>query len=155
MQEIETLDIGFAREYMGRVRSECLMLAALSGRASETRARLCHASGVSLDAVPKNPNAYGDAIPDGLVKVEELEEGAAFVDMELIRHAGELVRHVSDSRAREVCRLYYLDALSWSEVERTLNYFFSQSTLKRYANAGLLEISEMEPLARAPRHPAL
>lgn len=153
MEEIDKLNLSYAREYMGKVRAECLMLRSLSANASEARDRLRNVSGVKYDTMPKSPNAYGDAIPDGIAKVEALEEDCGLIDRGLIDHAKGLVGHIKDPKARVSCRLYYIEACSWGEAERVLG--FSQSSLKTFRNNGLLEIAEMEPLARAPRHPAL
>lgn len=153
MNEMDKLNLSYAREYMGKVRAECLMLRSLSANALEAREKLRNVSGVRFDPMTKSPNAYGDAIPDGLVKVEALEEDCGLIDHKLIDHTNGLVRHIKDPKARISCHLYYIEAYSWSEIERVLGY--SQSSLKLFRDNGLLEIAEMEPQARAPRYPAI
>ncbi len=153
MNEMEKLNLSYAREYMGKVRAECLMLRSLTANASEAREKLRNVSGVKYDAMPKSPNAYGDAVPDGLIKIESLETECGLIDYDLVNHAKGLVRHIKDSRARVSCHLYYIEACSWNEAERVLGY--SQSSLKLFRDNGLLEIAELEPQARAPRYPAL
>lgn len=153
MDEIDKLNLTYARAYMDRVRAECLMLKSLSLNALEARNSLQSVSGVKFDALPKSPNAYGDAIPDGLIKVESLEAECSLIDYDLVNHAKGLVRHIKNSKARVACYCYYVDACSWRECEQALG--FSKPSLTRFRDNGLLEIAEMEPQARAPRYPAI
>ena len=153
MDEIDKLNLSYARAYMDRIRDECLMLRSLSMNALEARKSLQSISGVQFDTLPKYTNAYGDAIPDGLIKIESLETERSLIDYDLVNHARELVSHIKDSKARVTCYYYYVDACSWRECEQTLGY--SQSRLKNFRDNGLLEIAELEPQARAPRYPAL
>lgn len=153
MDEIDKLNLSYARAYMDNVRDECLMLKSLSANAHEARESLQSVSGVKFDPMPKSPNAYGDAIPDGLIKIESLETERSLIDYDLVNHAKELIKHIEDSKARVTCYYYYVDACSWRECEQALG--FSQSQLIRFRDNGLLEIAELEPQARAPRYPAL
>lgn len=153
MNEIDKLNLTYARTYMDGVRAECLMLKSLSLNALEARKRLQSFSGTKFDALPKSPNVYGDAIPDGLIKIESLETERDLIDCDLVNHAKELIGHIKDSRARVTCYFYYVDACSWRECEQALG--FSKPSLTRFRDNGLLEIAELEPQARAPRYPAM
>lgn len=153
MDEINKLNLSYARAYMDGVRAECLMLKSLSANAIEARKRLRSVSGVQFDVLPKSPNAYGDSILDGLIKIEGLEAEYNLIDYGLVNHAKELIRHIEDSKARVTCYCFYVDACSWRECEQALG--FSRPSLTRFRDNGLLEISKLEPQARAPRYPAL
>ena len=138
---------------MQRVRNECGLLESINATVSETHKSLQSVSGVKFDPMPKSPNAYGDAIPDGLIKVESLETERSLIDYDLVNHAKELIGHIGDSRARVTCYCFYIRAYTWDRCERALGY--SRPQLIRYRDNGLLEIAELEPQARAPRYPAL
>lgn len=107
--------------------------------------------------VPGSPNAYGDAIPDGLARVDALMDATAFVDMELLERAVGVVTHALQGTARMYALAYYLGItgavglgspdyagpLSWCEMERAFGA--SRSTMSLAMREGREAIYELMP----------
>lgn len=123
-----------ALRWLGKVRREAQALGTARMQARDAYEGLLSPKGVAYQGrdLPGSPNAYGDAIPDGLARVETLMDATAFVDMELLQRAVEVVTSSLPGCARMYALAYYLGVtgavglgspgytgpLTWHECER-------------------------------------
>lgn len=109
------------------------------------RERLDLAATVYSD-MPGNPNAYGDAIPDGVIAIMEAEEAAkvslAYFEGEIAR-AREVVANVSKPEARDILKCRYLLGMSWREVEKATGY--PKRSAMRIRREALPEVFSLMP----------
>lgn len=121
--EWRRLRVAKAREYcehVGDLMTEC---GALSERARRIRERM-DVGGIAYDGPQGSPNAYGDAIPDGVAALEEaLGERDALINEAAAEVLGfqRCVQKVSDPRHRAVLDAKYVQGMTWAEVEQATN----------------------------------
>lgn len=135
----------------GRVRA----IDACRERISEAEADLL-LHGITYSDMPGSPNAYGDAMPDGVIRLIEQRE----------RHADAVAEHSAEvDRAWRLCMgggsesmrvlwLYYVQGMPWSKVAKAVHY----SERKVYAMRvdGIVELYYAMPDEwRSEKHKAI
>lgn len=134
-----------ARAYMEHVRSLGLRMQSLREEIERERSLLLP-QGVAYSSQPKSPNAYGDAIPDGLDRLQRLVEGYC---AELSGYAAERQRaHEAVSRIarperREALRGHYLAGKAWERVCVDMGY--SYRNMMNISRAALSELYDFMP----------
>lgn len=145
-----------SRAYMEHVRDACMAVRRLRMEIDAAR-ELMLPGGVSYDSQPTSPNAYGDAIPDGVARLDDMvrefaTEQAEFVGVQ--REAHEALSRIADERGRCALTFHYLLGMTWEETATKMSY--SEQHAKLIARAALVELYDHLPTAwRPPRHPAL
>ena len=145
-----------ARAYMRHVRGLHLALRRLQDEIDAARSTMS-LSGIRYDPMPKSPNPYGDAIPDGYIRVQDLIAAYATEQAECVEEqsrAHEALRMIADERGRYVLTAHYLLGRTWGEVAFETGY--SRDYVKELARAALTELFDFLPPGwREPRYPAI
>lgn len=145
-----------ARAYMRHVRDLGIAARRLQGEIDAAREMMLPGA-VRYDATPKSPNAYGDAIPDGVARLQEMIAGyltelAGYVEEQ--HEAHEALSRLADERGRTVLTEHYLLGRTWEEVAVHVGYSYPYT--KEIARAALAELADcLPPGWREPRHPAI
>lgn len=146
--EVETeTKVAKAKAYCHHVRLLDKRIKSQEEAIDDFRERLSGVSGVSYDDMPGNPNAYGDAIPDGVARLQELirkycTDLSEYMD-ELEKFERALSKLTMPDHAR-LLRLRYLRQYEWSEIAYTLTY--SQVYVRGYMHElALVELFEHMP----------
>ncbi len=131
--------------WLALVKDEARGLACTRAQARSEYGRMLSPSGICYEGrdMPGSPNAYGDAIPDGLARVEELQGSEAFVDMGLLAEAVSGITSCLHGRARLLYLAWYVGVtggvglssaafagpLTWNEMESAFG--LSKSGMER------------------------
>lgn len=145
-----------SRGYLRHVRMMCYAAARIKSDIDEAREMLLPGA-VCYDSQPGSPNAYGDAIPDGIGRLHELiaEYSGELAEMASERHeAKRALDRLSDPRGGYALSEHYLHDEPWPEVAEAAGY--SEQHVKLIARAALVELYDYLPFRyRDPRHPAI
>ena len=134
-----------ARDYLEHVRGLSRSLESRQQEIEALRSKMLP-QGIVYGGMPGSPNAYGDAIPDGIAKLEALiasycDELAACI--EEVERAHRLVESMPTNEQRDILRMRYLLGYSWERV--AVNVGYSRRTTIRRANRALCELFDMLP----------
>lgn len=116
-----------AKRYMAHVVTIRNGVRELQSEIDTLRDDLTGIRGVQYSDMPGSPNAYGDAIPDGIARLEELigeycTELAAWVDEQ--HEAHKALRSVEDGRYREILWAHYVKCDSWEQIAVDMHYSY-------------------------------
>lgn len=134
-----------ARDYLEHVRG---LSRSLESRQQEIEA--LHSKmlpqGIVYSGMPGSPNAYGDAVPDGIARLQELI--ASYCDelaecIAEVERAHRIVESLPTNEQRDILRMKYLLGYSWERV--AVNVGYSRRTTIRRANRSLCELFCMLP----------
>ena len=145
-----------SRAYMEHVRDLSLSVRRLQAEIDSAREMLMPGA-ARIDGMPASPNAYADAIPDGVADLQDLvadycAELAACVEEQRAAHAA--LSHLSGEAGRTVLALHYVSGLTWERAAAQVGY--SAPWAKEIARAALAELYDFLPPGwAAPRHPAV
>lgn len=129
-----------ARDYLEHVRGLSRSLESRQQEIEALRSKMLP-QGIVYSGMPGSPNAYGDAIPDGIARLQELiasycDELAACI--EEVERAHRLVESLPTNEQRDILRMKYLLGYSWERV--AVNVGYSRRTTIRRANRALCEL---------------
>lgn len=99
--------------------------------------------GVAYSDLPGGPSAYGDAVPDGVIRLMEARE--RYAD-ELALHSeavDEAYRLCRSSEAMHALWLHHVQGMNWPQVAKALA--MSESTVKRRRTIGTVELYRSMP----------
>lgn len=134
-----------ARDYLEHVRGLSRSLESRQQEIEALRSKMLP-QGIVYGGMPGSPNAYGDAIPDGIARLQELiasycEELAACIAE--VERAHRIVESLPTNEQRDILRMKYLLGYSWECV--AVNVGYSRRTTIRRANRALCELFGMLP----------
>lgn len=114
-----------AERYMVHVRTIKNTCRQLQDEVESLRADLTGVRGVALSDMPGSPNAYGDAIPDGLARIEEkireyCTELAEWIDVE--HEAHDAIKQIEDGRFRQLLWGHYISQKPWGVIAKEMHY---------------------------------
>lgn len=118
-----------ARDYLEHVRGLSRSLESRQQEIEALRSKMLP-QGIVYGGMPGSPNAYGDAIPDGIAKLEALiasycDELAACI--EEVERAHRIIGKLPDRRHGELLRLHYLCGKTWEQCAVSIGYSWSQT----------------------------
>lgn len=129
-----------ARDYLEHVRGLSRSLESRQQEIEALRSKMLP-QGIVYGGMPGSPNAYGDAIPDGIAKLEALiasycdELAQCIAEVEAAHRA---LNRMDSQHEAEALRRYYLAGQSWELVCVEMHYTWNgMMTLRRRALANL------------------
>lgn len=159
LDESSRYHAGIVTRWLDGVRNEARALGNARMQARDAYEGMLSPKGVSYQGrdLPGSPNAYGDAIPDGLARVDALMDAMAFVDMELLEQAATILSQALPGTTRAYALAYYLGItgavglgspayagpLSWCEMERAFGV--SRSTMSLAMRQGREAVYALMP----------
>lgn len=150
--------IQVAREYMERIRSLRVDVDLKREEVEQAKEDLMPA-GVSYEGadMPGSPNAYGDAIPDGLSLIQDrIADYTALLDAWAVEseRAIAALNMLGDARHRAVLTRRYI--LAQGVAKTALRMCYSEPHVYELTQAALCELYDyLPPDAREPRHQAV
>lgn len=154
--EYERYRADAAASYMEHVRSLGLRMRSLQEEIERERS-LMLPQGLEYSPQPGNPNAYGDAIPDGLSRLQAMVEAycaelAGYVAER--QEAHEAVSRIARPERREALRGHYLAGKTWERVCVDMGY--SYDGMMKLRRGALCELYDLMPHRwRDPLHRAI
>ena len=155
-EEMQRMREEAAEAYLKRMRAAAARIRRMRSELAEQRELVSGLTGVDYTRPVVAASAYGDAVPDSVAELIEME---AAYDAELAA----LERERADARARldamggreaELLRLYYVSAFPWICVAEVLN--LAVSTCKNMRRDALFCFYDYLPHAdRVPEIPAI
>lgn len=138
-----------AKRYMSHVKKVKNAVRQLQDEIDVARQDLAGLRGVQYSDMPGNPNAYGDAIPDGIAALEEkirryCTEVAEWIDVEYTAH--EAINKIEDMRFREILWSHYVMEKSWEQiaVDMSYSYEYVRKELFEYSLEALYKVMPEE-----------
>lgn len=128
-----------AGRYAEHVRAMKVRSDALDFDVRSMRESLTGVKGMTYTGMPSSPNAYGDAIPDGVAELEQLvgESMTALVEwLDVKKEACECFAKL-DSKSYALLMYYYANALTWAETADRMGY--SELYVRRELKATALQ----------------
>lgn len=113
-----------AGQYALHIRSLRHGIDALQYDIDDMRDSLTGVRGVAYSDMPGNPNAYGDAIPDGVARLQDMVAEYCTRLSEWMDERMEAHRAFArlEKRHYALLTLYYADGLSWDQVAERMGY---------------------------------
>lgn len=116
-----------AKRYMAHIRTIKNTLRQLQEEVEALRADLTGLHAVTYSDMPGSPNAYGDAIPDGVARLESkireyCTELAEWIDVEYEAHTA--IKQIGDGRYRELLWSHYVSQKSWEQIAVDMHYSY-------------------------------
>lgn len=124
VDELSEFRIYAAEQYALHIRSLKRKVDALEADVQEQRDSLTGLKAVIYSDMPRSPNAYGDAIPDGIAKLQELivecvAQIAEWADEQItFRRA---IEHMMGAHYT-IMLDYYVKGMTWSAVADDIGY---------------------------------
>lgn len=118
-----------ARDYLEHVRGLSRSLESRQQEIEALRSMLLP-QGTVYTGMPGSPNAYGDAIPDGIARLQELVEsycGELAECIAEVERAHRIIGELPDGRHGEILRLHYLCGRTWEQCAVSIGYSWSQT----------------------------
>ena len=156
-EEYEQYRRAQAARWLEHVMSLGSRVRALRAEIEEQRAVASGLKAIVYDGMPRQTCAYGDAIPDAVIRIQELirdycSELAGYVDEQ--REAHDALAKIGDESRRSALTLHYLAGRSWEEVCVEMRYSYRR--IMEIRAEALCELYDhMPPEWRDPMHPAL
>lgn len=155
-EEYEQYRRAQAARWLEHVMSLGSRVRALRAEIEEQRSVASGLKAIVYDGMPRQACAYGDAIPDAVIRIQELirdycSELDGYVDEQ--RAAHEVLAKLTDRAAAEALTKHYLLGKRWELCCVEMGY--SYDGMKSLRRRGLLEAYAHMPLEwRDPMHPA-
>ena len=113
-----------AEQYALHIRSMRRRVTAAQMDIDDMRESVCGVSGVAYSDMPGNPNAYGDAIPDGIAKLHEMiaDYVTQLVEWMDERYEAKQCFKQLDNRSYELLTFYYSMGLTWEQTADRMGY---------------------------------
>lgn len=116
-----------AKRYMNHVKRIKNTVRQLQDEIDVARQDLTGLRGVQYSDMPGSPNAYGDAIPDGIARLEDkirsyCTELAEWIDVE--HEAHEAMKSLEDARYCELLWSHYVMEKSWEQIAVDMSYSY-------------------------------
>lgn len=136
-----------AKRYMNHVKRIKNTVRQLQDEIDVVRQDLTGVHGIQYSDMPGNPNAYGDAIPDGIARLEQklseyFTELAEWLDVE--QEAHESMKSLEDARYRELLWSHYVMEKSWEQIAVDMSYSY-EYVRKELFEASLAALYEVMP----------
>ncbi|MBQ0161431.1 MAG: hypothetical protein KBT28_12520 [Bacteroidales bacterium] len=136
-----------AARYAEHVRGVKLRCDALDFDVQSMRESLTGVKGVTYSGTPLGHGAYGDAIPDGVAKLEQMivESTTALVEwLDVKREACECFSRL-DSKSYALLTYYYANALTWSDTANLLGYKSKEHVQRELKPLALIALYDVMP----------
>lgn len=154
--EFDKLRARKAKDYLATVRAASMRLARQRQRRTEQLERMGLKATV-YTGMPGCPNSYGDAIPDGVAKLDAISDAMAAAEREwesAIDTARQCLCAMPDPDYSEMLELRYIDSEIWPVVAMKLGK--SASWCQYSKVPALVQLYDTMPCEfRIPRVPAL
>lgn len=116
-----------AKRYMEYVRTSRNSVRQTQEAIEQMREDLAGLKAIVYSSIPGSPNAYGDAIPDGVIRIDEAirvytTELAEWLDVEDEAH--ESIKRIADGRHREILWSHYVSQKSWEQIAVDMGYSY-------------------------------
>lgn len=135
-----------AEMYAEHVRQMKLKSDALEFDVNSMRESLTGVRGMTYTGMPTSPNSYGDAIPDGVAKLEDMisESITALTEwLDVKRTACECFSTL-DANSYALLTYHYANALTWSETAERMGYSY-EHVIRRLKPAALRGLYDAMP----------
>lgn len=156
LSEFDKLRAVRARNYLASVRAAKARLLRQHDRRAEQLERM-GMKAIVYTGMPGNPNSYGDAIPDGVAKLDVIDDlvSAAVAEWnETLAQAMKCLYAMPDPDYSELLERHYIDGEIWAVV--ALNMGKSVSWCQYSRLPALMQLYDTMPSEyRIPRVPAL
>lgn len=136
-----------AGRYAEHVRAMKMRSDALDFDVRSMRESLTGVKGMTYTGMPSSPNAYGDAIPDGVAKLEQLigESITALVEcLDVKKEACECFAKL-DSKSCALLTYYYANALTWAETADRMGYKSKEHVQRELKPLALVALYDAMP----------
>lgn len=113
-----------AERYADHVREMKLKSDALDFDVRSMRDSLTGVKGMNYTGMPSSPNSYGDAIPDGVAKLEQLiaESMTALIEWLDVKKEACGCFSKLDAKSYALLTYHYANALTWAETASRMGY---------------------------------
>lgn len=113
-----------AEQYALHIRSMRHRINAAQMDIDDMRESVCGVSGVAYSDMPGNPNAYGDAIPDGIAKLHAMiaDYVTQLVEWMDERYEAKQCFSKLDNKSYELLTYYYAMGLTWEQTADRMGY---------------------------------
>lgn len=134
-----------ARDYLEHIRWLSLSMDSRQQEIDALRSKMLQ-QGIVYSDMPGSPNAYGDAIPDGMAELERLAKSYAEGMKDYVREiegAHRAIEAVGNPEYRTVLRMRYLNGYTWERTAGAIGY--APKTAKRRGRPALCALYEHLP----------
>ena len=113
--EMQRLREEASERYLKEVRGTASRIRRMRAELAEQRELVCGLTGVDYSRPMARTGSYGDAIPDSVAELIEMESAydAELADLERMRAEARALLDAMGGREGEVLRLYYVSAFPW------------------------------------------
>lgn len=127
-----------AKRYMEHVGTVRNSVAALEGEIEALRASLTGLRAIQYTDMPGSPNAYGDAIPDGIARLEDhigryMTELAEWLEVQYEAH--QAIKRLEDGRHKQLLWAHFVDQDSWEQIAVDMSYSYEYVRKELYESA--------------------
>lgn len=136
-----------AGRYAEHVRAMKVRSDALDFDVRSMREDLTGVKGMVYSGMPSSPNAYGDAIPNGVARLEQLidESMTALAEwLDVKKEACECFAKL-DSRSYALLTYYYANALTWAETADRMGYKSKEHVQREVKPLALIALYDVMP----------
>lgn len=155
-EELARYHAELAKAYMLKVRSAKLKLAQMEERRREQAARM-KPRGMQYSGMPRNPTVYADAMPDGVAKLQAVDDVIEQYRAEFEELLAECTRALLSMPTFEYSALLegkFLDGLTWYALPTRVGK--SRSQCQAIYQSALVELYDTLPAsAKEPLHAAV
>lgn len=156
LSEYDRLRISRAKDYLRSVRSARQRLDQMQIRRADQLFAM-QVKGMQYTGLPASPNSYGDAVPDGVAKLDVIDAAISDASAQWEASIAECLAALCSMPTPEYSALLehrYINGSTWRNVALALDRSVSWCTHSE-AEA-LIELYEFLPHSRRlPRHPAV
>lgn len=156
LSEYDRLRISRAKDYLRSVRSARQRLDQMQIRRADQLFAM-QVKGMQYTGLPASPNSYGDAVPDGVAKLDVIDAAISDASAQWEASIAECLAALCAMPTPEYSMLIehrYINGSMWRDVAAALDRSVSWCTHSE--GEALIELYEFLPHShRLPRHPAV
>ena len=151
LTESELYHADIAKQYLLKVRNAKLRLDQMEERRMEQERRM-QPRGTRLTGMPRNPNAYADAIPDGMNRLQALDDVIDRYTVEwgeLMAEATAALLAMPSYEHQALLEAKYLDGLTWNAIPQRV--MKGKTWCQEHLKPALVELYDLMPTSeKAP-----